>query len=59
MEIRALNTEADYDQALVEVERYFLNEPTPGTADAERFTALVNLIEAYENQHWPIEATKP
>ncbi|CAH1658007.1 hypothetical protein CHELA1G11_12970 [Hyphomicrobiales bacterium] len=50
---------AEYEQALVEVERYFLNEPMPGTADAERFTALVNLIEAYENQHWPIEAAKP
>ena len=29
--IRPLRSEADYDAALEEVERYFENEPKPGT----------------------------
>ncbi|MBS7698605.1 transcriptional regulator [Chelatococcus sp. YT9] len=59
MDIKAITTEADYDKALVEVERYFINEPEPGSAEAERFSALTDIIEAYENQHWPIEMTEP
>ncbi|MBX3543226.1 MAG: helix-turn-helix domain-containing protein [Chelatococcus sp.] len=59
MEIRAINTEADYDWALAEVERYFLDEPRPGSPDADRFAVLSTLIEAYENKHWPIEPLDP
>jgi hypothetical protein len=35
--IRPLRTETDYDEAFEEIERYFENEPKPGTPEADRF----------------------
>ena len=59
MDMRALNTEADYDWALAEIARYFEREPEPGTPDAERFDVLAALIEHYEAKHWSIEPPDP
>jgi HTH-type transcriptional regulator/antitoxin HigA len=59
MDIRPLNTEADYEWALKEVEQYFDNEPAPGTPAAARFDVLAALIDHYEARHWPIEAPDP
>ena len=53
--IRPLHSEADYDVALNEIERYFENEPKPGTAEADRFDLLALIIEDYERKRWPIE----
>ena len=55
MDIRAIRTEADYDWALAEIERYFEQEPDAGSEDAERFDILAALIDAYEAKRWPIE----
>ena len=49
-----LATEAEYEQALDEIERCFENEPKPGTPEAARFDTLARLIEVYENEHWPV-----
>lgn len=59
MDIRPLNTEADYDWALAEITRYFEHEPQPGTPEAARFDVLAALIGHYEDHHWPIEAPDP
>ena len=56
MDIRPLRTEADYDWALAQIERYFTHQPALGTAEAKRFDVLAALIENYEAKHWPIEA---
>ena len=53
--IRPIRSEADYDAALKEIERYFENEPQPGTLEADRFDLLALIIEDYERKHWPIE----
>lgn len=53
--IRPLRSDADYDAALKEIERYFENEPTPGTPEADRFDLLALVIEDYERKHWPID----
>jgi HTH-type transcriptional regulator/antitoxin HigA len=53
--IRPLRSEGDYDGALKEVERYFENEPKPGTPEADRFDLLALIIDDYERKHWPIE----
>jgi HTH-type transcriptional regulator/antitoxin HigA len=53
--IRPLRTEADYDEALEEIEHYFEHEPKPGTADADRFDLLALIIEDYERRRWPID----
>jgi HTH-type transcriptional regulator/antitoxin HigA len=59
MDIRPIKTEADYDWALAEIEKYFDHEPAPGTKAAARFDVLAALIEAYEARVWPIEAPDP
>jgi HTH-type transcriptional regulator / antitoxin HigA len=53
--IRPLRSEADYDAALEEIERYFDDEPNLGTPKADRFDLLALIIEDYERKHWPIE----
>ncbi len=52
--IRAIRTEADYDWALAEIERYFLKEPEPGTPAAERFDVLAALIEPMRRSIGPL-----
>jgi HTH-type transcriptional regulator/antitoxin HigA len=59
MDIRPIRTEDDYNWALGEIERYFIDEPEPGTAAADRFDVLADLIEAYEARRWPIEMADP
>jgi HTH-type transcriptional regulator / antitoxin HigA len=57
--IRPLHSEADYDAALNEIERYFENEPKVGTPDADRFDLLALIVEDYERKRWPIEPPEP
>ncbi len=52
---RPLRSEADYDAALAEIERYFEMEPKRGTPEADRFDLLALIIEDYERKRWPIE----
>lgn len=59
MDIRPLASEADYDWALREVEKYFENEPELDTPEAARFDILSALIEHYESKIWPIETPDP
>ena len=53
--IQPIRTEAEHREALKEIERYFANEPKPGTAEADRFDLLALVIEDYERKRWPIE----
>jgi HTH-type transcriptional regulator/antitoxin HigA len=57
MDVRPVETEADYDWALKEIERYFDHEPAKGSPDGDRFSVLSALIGAYEDKHWPIDRT--
>jgi HTH-type transcriptional regulator/antitoxin HigA len=59
MQIRPIRTKADYRGALAEVSPMFDNEPKPGTPQGDRFDVLVTLIEAYEREHFPIQAPDP
>lgn len=54
--VRPLHSEADYENALAEIERYFDMAPRPGTPDADRFDLLAMVIEDYERKRWPIDA---
>ena len=54
-DIRPLRNEADYDAALQAIEAYFVDEPEPGTPDADRFDLLALVIADYEQKHWSIE----
>jgi HTH-type transcriptional regulator/antitoxin HigA len=57
--IRLIKTGDDYDWALQEVAAYFENEPETGTPDGDRFQLLLDLVEAYEAKHYPIDALDP
>jgi HTH-type transcriptional regulator / antitoxin HigA len=57
--IRPLRNDAEHKTALAEIERYFEDEPKPGTPAADRFDLLALVIEDYEKKHWPIEPPDP
>ncbi|PKQ08708.1 MAG: XRE family transcriptional regulator [Alphaproteobacteria bacterium HGW-Alphaproteobacteria-12] len=57
--IRPIKSEADYDWALAEIEKYFVRQPEVGSPEGDRFDVLATLIEAYENEHYPISAPDP
>jgi len=54
-DIRPLRSEADYDAALEAIETFFVNEPQPGTPEADRFDLLALVIADYERRNWEIE----
>ncbi len=58
-DIRPIRTDADYEWALGEVERYFEKEPKRGTPQGDRFEVLLGLIDAYEAKRWSISAPDP
>lgn len=57
MEIKPIRTDQDYRRALAEVER--LMDAEEGTPEADRLDVMATLVEAYEDEKWPIEAPDP
>jgi HTH-type transcriptional regulator/antitoxin HigA len=59
MDVRPIRNADDLAWALAEVAPYFENAPAKGTPEADRFDVLSDLIEAYEDRTFRIEATDP
>ncbi len=59
MNIRPIRDDASLAWAVKEIERYFDDEPEPGSAEGDRFDVLATLIEAYEARHHPIPPAEP
>jgi HTH-type transcriptional regulator / antitoxin HigA len=57
MDIKPIRGEADYKQALRRVEELW-NSPE-GSAGSDELDILATLIEAYEQEHYPIELPDP
>ncbi len=57
MEIRPIKTQADYQEALREIETLF--EAAENTPEYDQLDILSTLIEAYEKTHFPIELPDP
>jgi len=57
VDIRPIKTEADYRAALAEIERLF--NAAPDTPEGDRLDVLTTLVEAYEEQRYPIPAPDP
>jgi len=57
MDIRPIKTQIDYDAALAEVERLW--GATPDTPEGDKLEVLFTLVEAYENEHYPILPPDP
>ncbi|MGB3830898.1 MAG: hypothetical protein WA975_03430 [Mesorhizobium sp.] len=47
-----ITSEAEYQQALREIEELWNSEP--GTPEGDGLNRLCNAVEAYEDIHWPI-----
>lgn len=57
MELRPIKTESDYQNALTEIEKLF--DAKPDSPELDRLDILTTLVEAYEQQHHPIDAPDP
>ncbi len=57
MEIKLINTKRDYQKALKRFEKLF--DASKGTKEGDEAKLLSILIEKYENEHYPIEASDP
>jgi HTH-type transcriptional regulator/antitoxin HigA len=57
MDIRPIKTEADYQAALIEIER--LLDAEPDTQEGDRLDVLTTLVEAYEVQQHDIAPPDP
>ena len=55
--VKPIRTEKDYEAALKEVERLWGTKS--GTPDGDRLDGLATLIEAYEDQHYPMDPPDP
>lgn len=57
MEIKPIRNEADHEEALREIERLW--GAKEGTPQGDRLDVLTTLVEAYERNHFPIDAPDP
>lgn len=55
--VSPVRTEADYEAALAAIEP--LMSAQAGTPEGDQLDILVTLVQAYEAQHYPIEAPDP
>ncbi|HEY3847632.1 MAG TPA: helix-turn-helix domain-containing protein [Acetobacteraceae bacterium] len=56
-ELRPIRTEADYEQALAELEHLW--GAANGTPEGDRLDVLATLIDAYEAEHCPMDPPDP
>lgn len=56
-EIKPIRCEADYREALADVERLWGTES--GTPEGDRLDVLATLIDAYEAEHFPMDPPDP
>ena len=57
MEIKPIKTEADYEAALKDIERLWSS--SHGSPEGDKLDVLVTLVEAYEDEHYPILPPDP
>lgn len=57
MNIQPIKTNSDYQAALKEIEKIF--DAEPGTPNGDRLEVLSTLVEAYEDEHYPIPVPDP
>ncbi len=57
MEIKPIKTEVDYEAALHEIEQLWGS--SCGSPEGDKLDVLVTLVEAYEEEHYPIPPPDP
>jgi HTH-type transcriptional regulator/antitoxin HigA len=56
-ELKPIRTKADYAKALAEIDRLWGTKS--GTRQGDRLDVLATLIDAYENEHYPMDPPDP
>lgn len=56
-DVKPIRSNADYEAALKEVERLW--GAKPGSRDGDRLDVLATLIDAYEDEHFPLDPPDP
>jgi HTH-type transcriptional regulator/antitoxin HigA len=54
-----LRSEAEYDAAIIEIERLLDEDPQAGSEGYERLEFLSLLVEHYEDEHYPMGPVTP
>lgn len=57
MDIKPIRTEKDYEEALAQIDAIF--DAQPGTPEGDLLEVLTILVEAYEEEHYPIAPPDP
>jgi HTH-type transcriptional regulator/antitoxin HigA len=57
MEIRPIRTKVDYERTVREIEQLW--GARKGTLEGDRLDVLATLVEAYEDEHFPIDPPDP
>jgi HTH-type transcriptional regulator/antitoxin HigA len=57
MDIKPIRTENEYEEALAQIDAIF--DAEPGTPEADLLEVLTILVEAYEEEHYPIAPPDP
>ena len=55
--LKPIRNEADYEVALAEIQRLWGTRA--GTPEGDRLDILATLVDAYENEHYPIDPPDP
>jgi len=56
-ELKPIRTKADYEKALAEIDRLWGAKSS--TREGDRLDVLATLIDAYENEHYPMDPPDP
>jgi HTH-type transcriptional regulator/antitoxin HigA len=56
-DVKPIRSNADYEAALKEIERLW--GARPGSRDGDRLDVLATLIDAYEDEHFPLDPPDP
>ena len=57
VEVTPIRSQTDYEDALKEIERLW--GAKSGTLDGDRLDVLATLVDAYENEHYPMDPPDP
>ena len=55
--LKPIRTKADYEASLAEIERLW--GARSGTPEGDRLDILATLVDAYENEHYPMDPPDP
>jgi HTH-type transcriptional regulator/antitoxin HigA len=59
MELKVIRSEEQHRHYLAEIHGLIAKAPAPGSRDADKLELLSVLVEAFENQQYPVEAPDP